>query len=109
MPSETDVKKADTPREVSAVTGPIERFYLKKCDLGHRFVPGVTKNPLRSDDHADDSRSVAADFISLGTEPSRKRPAEKILRYHQIKQIIPNENKKQKRKNVKSNSEGKEK
>lgn len=91
-------KNPDTPREVTAVTEPIERFYLKKCDLGPRFVPGVTKNPLRSDDHVDDSRSVAADFICLSNEPTLKRPSTTILRYHQIKQVHPNENKKQKRK-----------
>lgn len=85
-------------REKFAVTGPIERFYLKRNDQACRFIPGVTKNPLKTGDHTDDTRSIAADFIALSTQPAPTSPPVQIYRQHKIKQIQPNENKQKRQK-----------
>lgn len=84
-------------REILPVTGSSEQFYLKKSDHGCRFIPGINKNPLRTNNQMDDTSSIAADYISLGVEPSPKLPSAKLLRYPKIKQIRPNENKQHKR------------
>ncbi|KAI9562978.1 hypothetical protein GHT06_010434 [Daphnia sinensis] len=92
-------------REILSVTGSSEQFYLKKSDRGCRFIPGINKNPLRTNNQMDNTSSTAADYISLGVEPSPKLPATKILRPPKIKQIRPNENKQQKRAVKHTNSE----
>ncbi len=92
-------KKSDTRKEILPVNSCNERFYLKKSDRGCRFVPGVNTNPLKVNKDADDTTtSTAMEFIALSTDPTPHLPAStKILRYHKIKQIQPNENKQQKR------------
>ncbi|XP_046448918.1 uncharacterized protein LOC124197470 [Daphnia pulex] len=81
-----------------------ERFYLKKSDRGCRFVPGVNTNPLKVNKDADDTTSTAMEFIALSADPTPHLPAStKILRYHKIKQIQPNENKQEKRTKKNSN------
>jgi hypothetical protein len=81
-----------------------ERFYLKKSDCGCRFVPGVNTNPLKVNKDADDTTSTAMEFIALSADPTPHLPAStKILRYHKIKQIQPNENKQEKRTKKNSN------
>ncbi len=86
--------KTDSRREVLSVTETtnFERFYLKKNDQGCRFIPGITKNPLlKTGDH---TASIASDYIALSADPTPKSPAVQTLRFHRIKQIRPNENKK---------------
>lgn len=79
-----------------------ERFYLKKMGRGYRFVPGLDKNPLSGDINLRGTQSSiaagdsqAGSFIALTTEPVPKLPsAGKNFRYHNLKPVRPNENKK---------------
>jgi hypothetical protein len=97
-------KQPDNKKEILPVMNSNERFYLKKGEHGCRFIPGVNKNPLKND--ADDTTSIAADFIALSAESTPQLPTStKILRYHKIKQIQPNENKQRKRTTKNSNSD----
>jgi len=97
-------KKSGTKKEISLVASSNERFYLKKNDRGCRFIPGVNTNPLKTNNHADDTTSIATDFIAFSADPTPHLPAStKILRYHKIKQITPNENKQRKRTKKNSN------
>lgn len=91
---ESDVQQSIVAKEKVTVTGPVERFYLPNKGPACRFVPGVTKNPLKTDDQ---TQSLGADFIALGAGPTPESAPVKIYRYHKIKQIIPNENKKKKK------------
>lgn len=86
-----------SPREKLSVTPPpkllaIERFYLKKNDQAvRRFIPGVTKNPLKISTVEEENCSIAADFIALSDLQETK-----TYRHYQLKQIRPNENKRKK-------------
>ena len=85
---------------IASIVAAKERFYLKKMGRGNRFVPGIDKNPLvrendvQSRENTPSSTAVAS-FISLTSEPVPNLPsAHKNFRYHCIKPIKPNENKK---------------
>ena len=80
-----------------------ERFYLKKMGRGYRFVPGLDKNPLSGDVNLRETQSSTAtggdeqagSFIALTTEPVPDLPsAHNKFRYHNLKPVRPNENKK---------------
>lgn len=81
-----------------AITGPIERYHLKRDGSGRfqkrAFIPGITPNPLA--EGGPRPASSTADFIALPSGPpsSGARQSGVSLRYPRIKQIRPNDNKK---------------
>ena len=102
-------KIINTPEEALSVSGAEDRFYLKKNDLCRRFIPGLSKNPLKTVDCTDNTISIAADYIALRSEPIPELPSTQMFRPQKIKPLQPNPNKRPKKvaKNVSSTKKSK--